>query len=145
MPHRSLSLGGGATRLVTGIGSGLDGKVALRRYGGGRIASTGVEISPCCGYSVPMAWTVEVHRRVQRQIAALPVRVQRSLVTLLREIATTGPVRGNWPHYSRLGRTGHHCHLKRGHPTYVALWEVRDHRHQLVEVTYVGTHENAPY
>jgi hypothetical protein len=92
-----------------------------------------------------MPWTVEVHRRVQRQIAALPVRVQQSLVALLRDIEATGPVRGNWPHYSSLERGRHHCHLKRGRPTYVAVWEVRDRVQQLVEVTYVGTHERAPY
>ena len=92
-----------------------------------------------------MAWTVEVHRRVQRQIAALPVRVQQSLVALVRDIETTGPVRGNWPHYSSLGRGRHHCHLKQGRPTYVAVWEVRDRTQQLVEVTYVGTHKRAPY
>lgn len=92
-----------------------------------------------------MAWTVEVHRRVQRQIAALPVRVQQSLVALVRDIEATGPVRGNWPHYSSLGRGRYHCHLKQGRPTYVAVWEVRDRAQQLVEVTYVGTHERAPY
>ena len=92
-----------------------------------------------------MAWTVEVHRRVQRQIAALPVRVQQSLVALVRDIEATGPVRGNWPHYSSLERGRHHCHLKQGRPTYVAVWEVRDRAQQLVEVTYVGTHERAPY
>ena len=92
-----------------------------------------------------MPWTVEVHRRVQRQVAALPLRVQRSLVALIREIEARGPVRGNWPNYSTLGSGQHHCHLKKGRPTYVAVWEVADRAQRLVEVTYVGTHENAPY
>ncbi len=39
----------------------------------------------------------------------------------------------------------HHCHLKKGHPTYVAVWEVTDTDVCLVEVIYVGTHEKALY
>jgi hypothetical protein len=92
-----------------------------------------------------MLWTVEVHRRIQRQIAALPLRVQQSLVALLRDIEVAGPVRGNWPNYSALGRGRHHCHLKKGRPTYVAVWEVIDRERRIIEVTYVGTHANAPY
>jgi hypothetical protein len=90
-----------------------------------------------------MVWTVEVNRRIQ--ITALPLRVQQSLVALLREIELQGPVRGNWPNYGRLGPGRHHCHLKKGRPTYVAVWEVRDREQRIVEVTYVGTHEKAPY
>lgn len=90
-----------------------------------------------------MLWTVEVNRHIR--IAALPLRVKQSLVALIREIEVQGPVRGNWPNYGKLGPTRHHCHLKRGRPTYVAVWDVRDSQQRLVEVTYVGTHERAPY
>ena len=92
-----------------------------------------------------MSWTVEVTRRAQRQISGLPVRVQQRLVALLREIEVQGPVRGNWPNYSRLGPRRHHCHLQKGRPTYVAVWEVQAQQTRLVEITYVGTHANAPY
>ena len=90
-----------------------------------------------------MAWTVEVNRRIR--IAALPLRVQQSLVALIRDIEVRGPVRGNWPNYGKLSAARHHCHLKRGRPTYVAVWEVPDRTQHLVEVTYVGTHESASY
>jgi hypothetical protein len=90
-----------------------------------------------------MAWTVEVNRRIR--VTVLPLRVQQSLVALLHEIELQGPVRGNWPNYGRLGPGRHHCHLKKGRPTYVAVWEVRDREQHIVEVTYVGTHEKAPY
>ena len=90
-----------------------------------------------------MRWTVEVHRHIR--IAALPLRVQQSLVALIREMEVQGPVRGNWPNYGKLSPTRHHCHLKKGRPTYVAVWEVRDSKQRLVEVIYVGTHEKAPY
>jgi hypothetical protein len=56
-----------------------------------------------------------------------------------------GPVGGNWPNYSRLGVDQHHCHFKKGRPCYVAVWEEKDKQIRLVEVTYAGTHEKAPY
>ena len=90
-----------------------------------------------------MAWTVEVHRRVQSRLLtafAGPVESCRPRAG----DRTAGPVRGNWPHYSSLGPGRHHCHLKKGRPTYVAVWEVRDREQRIVEVTYVGTHERAP-
>jgi hypothetical protein len=54
-------------------------------------------------------------------------------------------VRGDWPNYSKLAGGRHHCHLKKGKPTYVAVWEVLDKDIKLIEVQYVGTHEKAPY
>jgi hypothetical protein len=44
-----------------------------------------------------------------------------------------------------LSHDRHHCHLKKGKPTYVAVWEVKNREIRLIEVTYVGTHEKAPY
>ena len=59
--------------------------------------------------------------------------------------APIGPVAGNWPNYGKLDDNRHHCHLKKGRPTYVAVWwEVRQEK-QTIEVAYVGTHEKAPY
>jgi len=54
-----------------------------------------------------------------------------------------GPVRGDWPNYGRLSEDTHHCHIKKGRPTYVMVWRVTAAKS--VEVTYVGTHERAPY
>ncbi len=52
------------------------------------------------------------------------------------------------PNYSKLKLKGErdmrHCHLKKGKPTYVAVWEVFKKAKEVV-MTYVGTHENAPY
>ncbi len=75
----------------------------------------------------------------------MPKSIQQSLFLLLREIESFGPVRGNWKNYGKLGDTLHHCHLKKGRPTYIAVWEINDKEIKLVEVTYVGTHEKAPY
>jgi mRNA-degrading endonuclease RelE of RelBE toxin-antitoxin system len=91
-----------------------------------------------------MKWTVTLHRAVQKQLPKLPEKILDSLERLLADIELSGPVRGNWPNYSKLADGRHHCHLKKGNPTYVAVWSV-DKETVTVEVIYVGTHEKAPY
>ncbi len=92
-----------------------------------------------------MNWNVTLHPKVVKNIPKLPERVQKSLALLLREIELNGPARGQWPNYSKMGKDMHHCHLKKGQPTYVAVWQVIDKEIRLIEVTYAGTHEKAPY
>ena len=92
-----------------------------------------------------VAWHVTLHPKIAKKITALPKQVQKVLVLLMREIELNGPVRGNWPNYGKLGADRHHCHLKKGQPTYVAVWEVKNATIRLVEMNYVGTHERAPY
>lgn len=90
-------------------------------------------------------WVVELSRRTEKSLDYLSPRVKGALALLISDIEAGGPVRGDWPNYSRLSPRRHHCHLKKGHPTYVAVWEESDTGIRLVEVTYVGTHEKAPY
>ena len=92
-----------------------------------------------------MIWTVQIMRRALKQIDRLPVKVRESLADLIRDMELHGPVRGNWPNYSRLSENRHHCHIKKGQPTYVTIWEVTDKGIKLIEVIYAGTHEKAPY
>ena len=70
--------------------------------------------------------------------------VRYTFFALAKEIEEKGPVRGNWPNYGRLSKTKHHCHIKKGQPTYVVCWEERNGNIE-IEVYYVGTHEKAPY
>jgi hypothetical protein len=90
-------------------------------------------------------WHVTTSKRVAKQIQRLPARVRDSLQVLVAELQQAGPIRGNWPNYSPLGSGRHHCHLKKGRPTYVAVWQVVNPRTREMEITYVGTHEKAPY
>lgn len=83
--------------------------------------------------------------RAQKQKERLPVKVQMILFDLTMELETSGPVRGNWPNYSKLSDTEHHCHLKKGNPAYVAVWREVKKEIRLIEVIYAGTHEKAPY
>jgi mRNA-degrading endonuclease RelE of RelBE toxin-antitoxin system len=90
-------------------------------------------------------WQVRVKRKVQKKLERFPSRVRQLVYFLIQDIRQNGPVRGDWPNYSSLGENRHHCHLKKGKPTYVAVWEVKAAEIRLVEVVYVGTHEKAPY
>jgi hypothetical protein len=92
-----------------------------------------------------MSWIVTYSRKAEKQRAKLPERIKSVLDALVVEIMMLGPVRGTWINYSKLEGTTHHCHLKTGQPTYVAVWKVMDKTIKLVEVQYVGTHEKAPY
>lgn len=92
-----------------------------------------------------MLWKVTIKKSVEKQLPRLPENVRKSLVVLMRDMEIDGPIRGNWPNYGKLADDLHHCRLKKGNPTYVAVWMVMDKEARLIEVTYAGTHEKAPY
>jgi mRNA-degrading endonuclease RelE of RelBE toxin-antitoxin system len=91
-----------------------------------------------------MPWTVVFTGKVRKQKEKLPARIRELLFQLAKDIESGGPVRGEWPNYSRLNNNRHHCHLKKGRPTYVAVW-VETQGTLTVEIIYAGTHEKAPY
>jgi mRNA-degrading endonuclease RelE of RelBE toxin-antitoxin system len=92
-----------------------------------------------------MIWTVAMSPKARKSYGKLPKRVQDQAQFLMGDIEQNGPVRGDWPNYSKIGKTRHHCHLKKGRPTYVAVWVEHADGVRIVEVEYVGTHEGAPY
>jgi len=92
-----------------------------------------------------VTWQVVLSNRAMKQQRRLPQRVRESLFQLIVDIEAAGPVRGDWPNYSKLAPNEHHCHLKKGRPTYVAVWREDNETLQLVEIIYAGTHEKAPY
>ncbi len=92
-----------------------------------------------------MQWTVTISNKVSKELIKLPKPAYKQLFLLIKEIETSGPVRGNWINYSKLGANRHHCHIKKGRPTYVAVWEEQNKKIKLVEVIYAGSHEKAPY
>ncbi|MFZ1986091.1 MAG: hypothetical protein WAU91_16865 [Desulfatitalea sp.] len=92
-----------------------------------------------------MKWTVRLTSKAAKQLEKLPGKVKDALLALILEIENEGPYRANWSNYGWLKQSSsYHCHLKKGKPTYVALWTV-DKKQVTVEVIYVGTHEKAPY
>jgi mRNA-degrading endonuclease RelE of RelBE toxin-antitoxin system len=92
-----------------------------------------------------MRWTVTENKRLNKLVRKLPENVQNLLIALKKDMEANGPIRGDWPNFSALSGNRYHCHLKKGRPTYVAIWEVINKEIKLIEVTYAGTHEKAPY
>ncbi len=90
-------------------------------------------------------WQIGFSPKTAKQFKKLPKKVKDAAVLLLSEIEHEGPIRGSWSKYSKLSKTKHHCHIKKGRPTYVICWEVVDKKIKIVEVYYVGTHEKTPY
>lgn len=95
-----------------------------------------------------MKWTVNFSTKSAKQAAQLPARIFERLDALRVRIEACGPLQPGLAHFGKLknwpGET-YHCHLNKGRPTYVVLWQVENNSVQVVEVIYVGTHEKAPY
>ena len=94
-----------------------------------------------------MVWTVVLTKSTIKHIRKLPEDIRLRLHFLVQEIRQLGPVRTNRLNYGKIRGTEdcHHCHMKKGSPTYVAVWKVVDKKNKIVEVIYAGTHEKANY
>lgn len=82
-----------------------------------------------------------------KQIRELPQSMQETVKFLVKDLQLGGPMARTWPKFGELqGRNDcYHCHLRKGRPTYVAVWQVIDKEARMIEVKYVGTHEGADY
>ncbi|MBF0207745.1 MAG: cytotoxic translational repressor of toxin-antitoxin stability system [Oligoflexia bacterium] len=89
-----------------------------------------------------MSWSVKIKKKFTKHISSFPKNIRENLESLIADLKACGPVRGDWPNYSKLSDGSHHCHL--GY-SYVVVWKVIDKHIQIIEVTYVGSRENAPY
>ena len=94
-------------------------------------------------------WFIEKTKKIEKYLDLLPKNVKIMAYALFKDIEKEGPLQATWPNFSPLKGTGltnaFHCHLKKGRPTYVACWRIADKKDKIIEVYYVGTHENAPY
>jgi len=72
-----------------------------------------------------MAWNVIYSQRAAKLREKIPERVKAILDALIIDIRATGPVRGDWPNYSKLSGELHHCHLKKGNQLTLPSGEVR--------------------
>src|SRR3990167_3382958 len=96
-------------------------------------------------------WDVRYSTKAGKQRNKLSLKFQQAIDLLVLEIEKYGPIRKNWPHFGDLSKApgipdkAYHCHLNNGKPTYVSCWYVEDKKNKIVEIFYVGTHENAPY
>lgn len=94
-------------------------------------------------------WLVTLSHRVAKKVrdrSVIPIEVESAFIALIAELEFGPDV--TWPNYGKLktqkNRDFRHCHLKKGHPTWVVCWQVFK-KSKRIEVYYVGTHEKAPY
>lgn len=99
-----------------------------------------------------MNWTVDFTTSASKKKENLPSKVKDALAFLVTEMETSGPIKKDWPNFSKLDKSkknipanSYHCHLQKGRPTYVASWSVENKKLKIIKVFYVGTHEDAPY
>lgn len=89
-----------------------------------------------------MSWRVRVSKKAAKRAKKVPRKVQILFQTLLVDLATVGPIQHEWPNYSKLEEMKYHCHLDYN---YVVVWVEENRELKIIEVTYVGSRENAPY
>ena len=93
-------------------------------------------------YNISVDWTVGFTKKAAKQAAKLKPKLQDTLKALMQEMMEHGPVRGDWPNYSKLPNGSHRCHLSYD---YVACWRVVDNQIKIIEVYYAGSRKDAPY
>jgi hypothetical protein len=84
---------------------------------------------------------IKIRGKVLRNIEEMPVQIQKMLANLLDDLRARGPIRKEWPNFSRLEKDTYHCHLAY---KWVACWQCGK-KSNLIEVYYAGSRENAPY
>ena len=85
--------------------------------------------------------TVTMKKSVVKNINRMPERIQMKLKSLIDDLETDGPIRHDWPNYSKLSPNSYHCHLSH---KWVACWR-KEKNSIIIEVYYAGSRENAPY
>ena len=80
-------------------------------------------------------------KRVLKQVKELPNFIQKKLAVLVDDLREKGPIRAEWPNFSKLEKNKYHCHLAR---KWIVCWRC-ENKSIIIEVYYAGSRENAPY
>jgi len=94
-----------------------------------------------------MSWKVQFTGRSKKQAKKLPAKVYDIFKLLIKDLQNSGPILSHWPNFGKIAGKSpcYHCHIKKGRPTYVAVWKMNPEEIESIEVCYVGTHESADY
>ena len=90
-------------------------------------------------------WQVNFTDATYKKLEDMPEQIKHKIIALAKSMEVSGPIQHQRPNFSKLkskNRKTYHCHLKKGKPTYVAIWTVTAKQ---ITIEYIGTHENAPY
>ena len=80
-------------------------------------------------------------KRVLKQVKDLPDFIQKKLAVLVDDLREKGPIRAEWPNFSKLDKDEYHCPLAH---KWVVCWRC-ENKSIIIEVYYAGSRENAPY
>jgi len=58
-------------------------------------------------------YDVLIKKRALKDIEKMPSHIQKKLAVLIDDLRDRGPIRTDWPNYSKLGKDTYHCHLAR--------------------------------
>jgi len=86
-------------------------------------------------------YEVFVKKKVLRSLRRMPEQIQKKMANLVEDLRDKGPIRSEWPNFSKLGEDRYHCHLAY---KWVACWSC-EKKSVRIEVYYAGSRENAPY
>ena len=76
-----------------------------------------------------------------KNVLKMPKDIQFNFESLVNDLREKGPIRKEWPNFSKLGKNEYHCHLSY---KWVACWYYENDS-VVIEVYYAGSRENAPY
>ena len=62
---------------------------------------------------------VIVKKKILISIEKMPETIQKKMVNLVEDLRSKGPLRSEWPNFSKLGKDQYHCHLA---IKWVACW-----------------------
>lgn len=79
--------------------------------------------------------------RLEKRIIKCPQYIQQKFGVLVEDLKNKGPIQKGWSNFSELKKDVYHCHLDYH---WVAVWHCEKDS-IVVEVTYVGSREKAPY
>ena len=66
------------------------------------------------------SYSVVIDKKVLKGLSKLPIKIQKKLNLLVKDLRDKGPTQPNWPNYSKLKKDKYHCHLDY---SWVACWK----------------------
>jgi mRNA-degrading endonuclease RelE of RelBE toxin-antitoxin system len=56
-------------------------------------------------------YEVVIKKTALRNLRKMPEQIQKKMANLVEDLRNQGPIRSEWPNFSKLGEDRYHCHL----------------------------------